>query len=229
MTRLYIPVMNRLDLLEGALETIGAHFSEVWIIDNTAEELQEAVCKFEEEDKTGRVVVWRPSIQYRFVDTMNLMQALSKRHRLTEYYWCHNDARDNTPGGEHTLKFIEFVHALVQSTDLWSVAFTHYDILSAVNMEAVQAVGPWDNVLSQYYADNDWYRRCRLAGYPTVDSGLHIEHMNDASNTMKADPYYAFTSLLTNGMYAWYYMQKWGAPPPNETFTIPFEDRRAKS
>ncbi len=223
MTVLFIPYVNRLDLLMGAVTSIGTHFDRVFIVDNSMELFDN-----EEAEFPDNVSIAYPPIPLRFVDTMNYIQETAvdiKRDyiewdvgndNIDYYFWCHNDAFDskgNTP------RFIEFVKELHSSGDPWSIAFTHYDILSAVNLAAVEAVGRWDTNINQYYADNDWYRRCRLAGLPTKESNLHIDHI-EGSATMNSDKKRTFRGNVLFAMQQYYYTQKWGGVGGEEQYDI---------
>jgi GT2 family glycosyltransferase len=103
----------------------------------------------------------------------------------------------------------------------WGVAFTHYDALVAFGMTMVRDVGPWDTNLPQYFADNDYYRRVRLAGYSVIETGLTVAHPN-ASSTIESDPRRKFLNGVTFPLYQRYYARKWGGEPGYETYDRPF-------
>jgi hypothetical protein len=105
----------------------------------------------------------------------------------------------------------------------WGAIFTAYDAFAAFNIDACRAVGPWDVNLPWYFADNDYYRRLRLAGYATLESGLEVRH--EPSQTLGADARLRFLNGVTFPLYRQYYVAKWGGEPGRETYAKPFDGR----
>jgi hypothetical protein len=133
--------------------------------------------------------------------------------------FMHTDAEAHPGTPEKLVKAIE---TALSANRHWGAFFTHYDTLAAFSMEAVNAVGPWDITLPQYFADNDYYRRLRLAGYEIIDTGLGVTHHCGASATIKSDRRRAVMNSATFNLYGEYYRRKWGGTPDKETFTKPF-------
>lgn len=133
-------------------------------------------------------------------------------------FFMHNDA-EAEPGTFEGL--VEKCEQLNKDGVKWGAVFTNYDCLVAFNMKAVKEVGDWDTNFPQYFSDNDYYRRLRIAGYPTFESGLPVKHK--CSQTIHSDPDREFMNAQTFPMYAQYYAKKWGGDPGNETFLVPFD------
>jgi predicted O-methyltransferase YrrM len=131
----------------------------------------------------------------------------------------HNDAEAGAGTPERLLICIEEAIAAEQR---WGAFFTAYDAFAAFNMAMVCEVGQWDTTLPQYFADIDYYRRVRLAGYEIIDTGLEVIHHNNASSTLKSDPRLRLLNGITFPLYERYYSAKWGGLPGGEAYDRPF-------
>jgi hypothetical protein len=106
----------------------------------------------------------------------------------------------------------------------WGVVFTNYDAVAMYNPKAFAAIGGWDwRLFPSYYSDNDVYRRLTLAGWTLHESGLHVKHegshvINKVNKWLK---FYNHTLLHDQARQN--YVAKWGGPPGEETYTIPFD------
>ena len=74
-----------------------------------------------------------------------------------------------------------------------------------------------------YCADNDCYRRLRLAGYPTLESNLPVKHT--PSQTLNSDPLIRRQVDLEIPFRGSYYRAKWGGRPGSEAFIVPFNGK----
>jgi len=131
----------------------------------------------------------------------------------------HNDAEAAVGTPERLLAIVE---EAVTSKQRWGVVFTHYDTLAAFSMEMVRVVGQWDTTLPQYFADEDYYLRVRLAGYELINTGLPMIHHTNGSSTLKSDPRRRCLNSVTFPLYERYYTDKWGGLPRSETYDWPF-------
>lgn len=138
-------------------------------------------------------------------------------------FLCHNDAFAK-PGVAK--QFLAFVKNAFQHTSQWGIALTHYDVLCAFNMAAVQEVGPWDPMYFQYHADVDYYRTLRAAGWRELDSGLKEGVIHHGSQTVKSDPLFNHRTRFRNrtNFDHMYYNFKWGGGPGQEKFSRPFQN-----
>ncbi len=210
-----IPFVNREDLLSLAVASARPLWPHTIIVDNSAGGLSPA---------DWPVAVLRPSLPLSFSQTMNLLQAEAAARSCDALLFMHNDAEAAAGTPERLLAALAEAH---EARRRWGVAFTNYDTLAAFNTEAVACAGAWDTTLPQYFADNDYYRRLRLAGYEELCTGLPVTHHNDASSTVKSDPWRGHHNGVTFPLYAGYYAAKWGGAPGGESFDWPFDGAAA--
>ena len=86
----------------------------------------------------------------------------------------------------------------------------------AINAETVDTVGWFDeNFHPIYFEDNDYRRRCHLAGVPVVNLISRTRHDNSATIASG----YARHNDRTFPRNGDYYAAKWGGPPGQETRT----------
>lgn len=210
-----IPFVNREDLLGLAVESVRAMWPHALVVDNSEDGLRPA---------DWPVEILRPPVPLTFSQSMNLLQRESEARACDVLIFMHNDAEAAPETPERLLAALAEAH---ESGRRWGAAFTNYDTLAAFDAEAAACVGPWDTTLPQYFADNDYYRRLRLHGYETLDTGLPVAHHNNASSTVKSDPWRGHHNGVTFGLYGGYYAQKWGGPPGGEAFDWPFDGAAA--
>jgi GT2 family glycosyltransferase len=129
----------------------------------------------------------------------------------------HNDAEAHPGVGAELLNQARLFNAQRRK---WGVLFTNYDTLSALNTDMMEDVGDWDTVFTQYFCDNDYYRRVRLAGWETICTDLKVEHVG--SQTIHSDPALMNRNRATFLLYRDYYARKWGGEPGSETFNVPW-------
>ena len=210
-----IPFVNREDLLSLAVASVRALWPHTIIVDNSPGGLSPA---------DWPVAVLRPSLPLTFSQSMNLLQGEAAARSCDALLFMHNDAEAAVGTPERLLAVIEEAGGAGRK---WGAAFTNYDTFAAFNAEAVACAGAWDTTLPQYFADNDYYRRLRLAGYEELCTGLPVAHHNGASSTVKSDPWRGHHNGVTFPIYAGYYAAKWGGPPGGETFDWPFDGAAA--
>lgn len=88
----------------------------------------------------------------------------------------------------------------------------------AINQAAVDTVGWFDeNFHPIYFEDNDYRRRCALAGVSVRSLLSRTRH--DNSSTIASG--YARHNERTFPLNLDYYVEKWGGPPNQETVTAP--------
>lgn len=212
-----IPCVNRIDLLREAIESIKPYWNNLVLIDNTGSE------ELHRQTFGKKFPIIEPIVPLSFSQTMNAILRIAVEKLCDFYITMHNDALADNGTPE---KLLEFIHQLFETKRNWGVVFTHYDVLSTFNTEAVLDVGPWDTVFPQYFADNDYYRRVRIKGYEAIDSGLSVFHQNEGSNTINSDPMLNIINSRTFNLYKAYYISKWGGEPGRERYSIPFNTPR---
>jgi GT2 family glycosyltransferase len=208
--RLFIPFVNRRDLLERALQSVST--PEVTVIDNSEGRQLYADVNFR-----SRYQVLCPPVPLGISQSNNYIIRLADDLSLDTYLCMHTDAEVVAGGFERFLSLIPELPAN------WGAAFTNYDLLAAFNVKAVQQVGLWDWVrFPNYFADTDYYHRIRLAGFETIwVDDVDVIHHNGGSNTLKADKTRAHVEKMFAKTYLKLYVYKWGGKPEHERFVEP--------
>jgi hypothetical protein len=212
---LFIPYVNRPDLLEKAVNSAGLnHRWQVEVINNSNGPLPVTFA-------AERV----PSVPLTFAQTQNWMLEMASRYHYhgdgTPFYlFMHSDAE---AVGDTVQRLAAMANAYTIQGRKWGVIWTSYDALAAFNTAAFREVGGWDVNLSWYLSDVDMYRRIKLAGYECIDSCLPVKH--EPSQTLKADPFRQMCVNLEVPFREAYYRAKWGGPNKFERFTEPFGGR----
>ncbi len=213
-----IPFVNRPDLLRGALNSVRPLWPHAMILDNSdpAELSREAAA--------WPVPIRRAAagVPLSFSQSLNHLTALATESGCDVLLFMHNDAEAAEGTPEALLRELETAEKAGRN---WGVAFTNYDTLAAIRLKAANRIGPWDTNLPQYFADNDYYRRLRLAGFEILETKLPVLHHNDASSTIKSDARRNFLNGVTFPLYAEYYRRKWGGEPGREKSAQPFDGR----
>jgi hypothetical protein len=199
---LFIPYVNRPDLLARAVASV-AKLGPV-IVNNSDEPFNEAS--------------YTPPVPLTFAQTMNYGLGRAKARGAKYCLFLHSDAEAAPGVGE---KLLERCRTEDTVGAKWGAIFTNYDALVALSVAACRAIGPWDVNLPWYFSDNDYYRRLRLAGYPTLESSLEVRH--EPSQTLKADARLAYLNSKTFPLYRTYYEQKWGGPTGRERYAEPWD------
>jgi hypothetical protein len=213
---LWIPFVNRPDLLEKAIRSTWHGGVETIVIDNSnGGDLPDSAS-----------VVDTPPVPLTFSQTQNYMlkRAIGETNARTSvwianpfYLFMHADAEAE---GDTVQRLVAMANAYTIQKRKWGVIFTNYDALAAFNTEAFRAVGGWDTMLSWYLSDCDMYRRLRLAGYELIDSGLPVKHA--PSQTLNADPAIRRAVNMEVPFREAYYAAKWGGLNEHETFDKPW-------
>jgi len=209
MIPIFIPYVNRPDLLIRAVDSIPV--SNEWqaeVINNSGKELPEGVFAGD----------CNPNTPLTFAATQNWMIHLAVNAWNAPFYlFMHSDAE----AGEGTVqKLVEMADAIAKTGYRWGAIFTAYDALAAYSVDAMRDIGGWDLNLPWYLGDCDCYRRLRIAGYPTLESGLLVKHT--PSQTLNSDPYIARRVAFDTPKWRSYYELKWGGPNEHEKFATPF-------
>jgi hypothetical protein len=204
----YIGFVNREDLVRRAIESSSEVMADLTIIDNSEKGISfDPGCR-----------VFRPPMPVWFVHCVNYALLETRRQGAYICLWLHSDAW--APEGAYT-KLIERARQLTSEGRKWGVLFTSYDALVALNTAMIDDVGLFDQNISWYCSDNDFYRRAGLAGYELLDTGIEVNH--DYSMTIKSDPKIDFLNGIMHPLGAQYYRLKWGGSAGQERFLVPFD------
>jgi hypothetical protein len=205
-----IPIVSRTDLLLTALESVRSLWPHTLIIDNSVSGLI---------PDAWPVPMFRAPVPLSFAQTMNWLGRLATDRDCDALLFMHDDAEAGYGSAE---RLIAIVDEAVRTQRRWGVAFTLYDCLAALSTRMIREVGEWDTVLPQYFSDCDYYRRVKLAGFELIETGLHVVHVDQGSNTLRSDPRREMLNRVTLPLYAMYYRSKWGGQPGQEKFALPF-------
>ncbi len=209
--RLYIPFVNRPDQMMRALNSVKSLLPNITMIDNSPNSDGIVSADF------GLEIV-HPTVPLLFFQSMNFMLQDAKRRGCKFYFFLHNDGEVH-PG--FAIKMLELARA---QKGKWGVIFSLYDVFACFNVDLLDGVGLWDRNLPWYFADNDYYRRLKLAGYEVIEAGQGATH--EASSTINSDPQRKFENSITFPLWEQYYIRKWGGAPDHETFDVPFNLER---
>jgi hypothetical protein len=210
-----IPYVNRPDLLRRALASVEALWPSAVLVDNS-----------EQGDLIQDPGSWPVRIQrirgvapLSFSQSMNLLQAIAVERNCPAWFFLHSDAQASNAVVD---RLMQEVQQALNRTTPWGAIFTFYDTFCAFSTAALAHVGRWDVNLPQYFSDNDYYYRLRLAGYDIIDLKLPVLHQEGGSCTLHSDPRRLLLNKITFPLYERYYEAKWGGPSGREVFAVPF-------
>jgi predicted O-methyltransferase YrrM len=206
-----IPYVNSPELLARAVNSVCPLWSGTYIVDNSPNGLNWA---------DWPVEVLRPPVPLSLSQTVNLLARKGEQAEADVIFYMHHDAE---AAGGACDRFISIVESALASHRPWGIAFTNYDSLAAFSAAAMRYVGPWDVSLPKPFAETDFYRRVRLAGYEALETGVAVQHPNDGGSTLLADGGLAFLNAATFPFHRQYYHNKWGGPLHRETFDWAFD------
>src|ERR1700722_2242506 len=134
----YIPYVNRPELLKRAVDSVPELWHDLTIVDNSDYGV--------DTELPNSVDIFTPPVPLSFTQSQNYFFKDAKRRGCNFILWLHNDCE--LPQGA-ALQMIERVRSLYTEGRKWGVAFSFYDIFSAVNLEMVDEVGGYDtNIFS---------------------------------------------------------------------------------
>lgn len=208
--RMFIPYVNRPDLLKRALSVAPEVAPHLSILDNSADGLNPA---------DWEVPIIRPSIPLGVSQSINFMFRLTREAGCSTMLYMHSDGHAQ-PGT--CLDLLECCRKATIEGRRWGVMFTLYDILFALNLDLLKRVGDWDINLPWYCADQDYYRRVTLAGLEAAESGLKHQVDHFSSATIRSDKKLDFINGVMHPLAFQYYEKKWGGLCGQEKWTVPF-------
>lgn len=211
--QIYTMYVNRKDLLEIALSSLGNYQEQAVVLDNSPQ--QDLVLD------RFRGEIFTPSVPLYCNQSYNLIQKLAEQRRQDVFFIMHSDAKVS----HHVVTaMLERAEQLNEQQRRWGVMFTssgsNKDVICLHNTPLLSGMH-WDPFLPLYYTDIDFYYRLKLAGLELIESYLPVDHMGSGSNT-QSDP--AIKRYVEANYPAWrhYYMMKWGGDNGEERFTSAF-------
>lgn len=197
-----VPVLNRGDLAEQMLDSVDVDVDETLVILNgNPDETRSYLA--------GRNVTYLdPGFNLGVAASWNFIV----RARPAADWWLIVNA-DITFGGGDLERLVD-----AMGKPGPKVACLYEFGAFAINADAVDTVGWFDeNFHPIYFEDNDYRRRCQLAGVPLINLISRTRHAN--SSTIGSG--YAKHNERTFPNNGDYYAAKWGGPPGHETRTTP--------
>lgn len=223
---IFIPVVNRFDLLEKAVKSVKLNnYNEYIIFNNSEQEIPESIYS------GTQFRVWNPERRMTFTETHNIMRQYAIDNKFDFYSFMHND------GEIHDDTDIELVKYAESLTENWGVIFTNYDVLCAFNTKAFEDIGPWgDEHWPQqengYLLDNDYYRRVRSRGYIIKEitdreiTYVPMERVSGVSHvgsaTLREEKEQKIWDTQVKAVYE-HYFKKWGGEPGQEKYLHPYD------
>lgn len=200
-----IPYINRPDMLNRVVSMIPKNDKvEPIVINNSGEDV----------DTTATILT--PPVPLTFTQSQSWMFSLAKHRKLPFYMWVHCDALLEPDSVERLYE--RAMEECAKGTK-WGVIYTYYDILSACNVEAMEAVGGYDTLFFDYASDCDFYHRLDLAGYARLESGIKVGH-DQGSQTIRSDPAQNRRVGIQVDYRGRLYRAMWGGDPGKETFSV---------
>ena len=187
----YIPYVNNPELLIKSYNSARFH-DDVVILDNRGAFYKEKDPKEFIRPLHRGHKIRKLDISLTTAQIMNYMLIDSYKRGDKFFTWQHGDI-EYSP--DVLLDFRRYVLDLV-STD-WGIIYTHHDLLSAYNVEALMSINGWDALSFPYYfLDNDIAARLNKAGYKLVIYNTKSEIKHHASATINTDRYRKYVSDL---------------------------------
>lgn len=227
-----IPVLNRLDLLRQSVTSIDVP-ADVLIINNNT---YDAAFNQELDDlvKSSGFDVYSPRYNLGVAASWNRIVMHGMGLGYEKIYVSSNDSKF-LPG---TLAYME-EHVPCDGAVLWLLGGFH---AFRLHTSFISKVGWFDeNFYPAYFEDNDFVRRCQLAGAryhhlprcragaeTTIEAPMEYGVVDvdpaGGSRTIGSDPIYAKHNGSTFGAWnATHYRMKWGGAPGGEKFTVPYD------
>ena len=223
---IFIPVVNRFDLLEKAVKSIKPDIYDEYIIFNNSD------IEVPDEVYSGtKFRIWQPERRMTFTETQNAMRQYAIDGSFDFYSFMHNDGEVHDDTDVELIKFAE------TCTDNWGVIFTNYDVLCAFNTKAFENIGvwgdeEWPSQQNGYLLDNDYYRRVRSCGYAikeiTDREVTYVPHdrvggvSHVGSATLKEPKEQKLWDQQVGSIYD-HYVKKWGGHPGQEKYIHPYD------
>jgi hypothetical protein len=166
--------------------------------------------------------IYETPVQFTCSQSFNCAQTIAREHDADVLLMAHSDMEVTN---ESKLKeFLDYLEKLneVKHDSVWGLVFTHYDSLVALNMDCMDVIGPWDQNITHYPIDIDFYYRIRKYGWTCLDyDGSWIDH--HASSTVRKNAMMEYINHvhINNSNYV-YYEKKWGGSKDNEKYIFPF-------
>lgn len=208
----YTFYVNRPDLLQRAVTSFPSLIDHLTLIDNSI---------YGEHMQVTGSISFLPPVPLTYAQSMNWVLKDAQERKVDFIIHFHSDAYSANPNAVQEL--LDKVREYNSSGRQWACAWTHYDLLWAINPIALKYIGGWDTNFPTYFGDQDVRRRWKIAGWECIDT--HIEGIDhEGSATINSDPKLKFINSKTFPLYSYLYQEKWGGEPGNEKFMRPYDN-----
>jgi len=186
----YIPYVNNQELLVKSYES-ARFLNDVVILDNRGAFSREKDPRSFINLRKGHRIK-RLDVSLTTAQIMNYMLLDSYNDNYNFFTWQHGDV-EYSP--DILLDLYSYLRT-IKNND-WGIIYTHHDLLSVYNVDALMAIGGWDQLSFPYYfLDNDIATRLHKAGYKLIIYQTKSEIKHHESATINTDPYRRYVSDL---------------------------------
>jgi hypothetical protein len=203
---------NDFEKFVKAVDSVQLLWPNMTIIDNSINKC--AKLKYPKAD------IYETPVQFTCSQAFNCSQTIARKHNADILIMMHGDME--VTDEKDLKKFLDFLEFASGRDGNWGVCFTHYDALCAFNMDCCDVIGPWDQNISHYPIDIDYYYRIKKHGFKCLDfGGDWVNHY--ASSTIRKNIMMDHINLIhTNESNNTYYQRKWGGCRDQEQYEFPF-------
>lgn len=208
--RAVIIYTNDFERFEKAVDSLQPIWKNLTIIDNSIN--KSVKLRFPNAD------IYETPVQFTCSQSFNTAQNIARLYNVDVLLMAHGDME--VKDANKLEGFLNYLEGIKERD--WGVVFTHYDSLMAINMDCADVIGPWDNNITHYPIDVDYYYRIKKYGYKFIDyGGDWVDH--HASATIRKNVIMDYINMIhQNGCNNEYYQKKWGGCRDQEKWDFPF-------
>lgn len=209
---LICPVINRFDLLEKMLTTVGHAAERIIVVENSCT----GYLLPPEFDSLPVSYIRPPLVSLGYGGSLNA--GIVQTADAPWWAFTNNDITFGPDDPDEIKRLME--------VDLEPRMVTHGFCWGAINRACVDRVGLIDDwtIHPIYFDDNDYERRCRLGGVDWVPYQGGSVHGDEGvgSLTIRSDDRMKLGNDRTFPMNRQRYIEKWGGPPTEEQYDTPW-------
>lgn len=165
--------------------------------------------------------IYTPTTHLTCSQCFNTAQDIARKNNADVLIMMHSDIE--VTNEEKLKEFLEFTESKFKDKQIdWGVIFSTYDSLAAFNMDTCDVIGSWDQNITHYPIDVDYYHRMRKYGFQIFNfGGDWVKHYPSA--TIRKNLMMDHVNLIhTNHCNNVYYEKKWGGCRDQEKYLFPF-------
>lgn len=202
---IYIPYVNRIDLLKLAIDSQSKHLDKILVINQSGKDISKEI---------SNVAIFDMEHMH-FSRMQNFAQNLAYYYNLKYIFFQHNDCW-------LTSDIINNMIEICEKDNKIAVVFTYYDCFALFNVSLLRNIGCWDESFNWYEGDIDFYQRILRDGYKHAEAGINaVCHIG--SETLNSLSPEQFKSVKFNQDWAVkHYIHKWGGYKGQESNHMPY-------